>query len=167
MRTIAALALVGVLAAGLVACEDDTSDIDNGGGATPPEATATAIPTPIPTVVGVPTVTADGLQIIDVLVGDGQEAQAADTVTAHYTGYLDNGTVFDSSVTRGQPAQFSLDPNSPNTVIKGWQEGVPGMKVGGKRRLIIPSDLAYGAAGRGSIPGGAQLTFDIELVSIP
>lgn len=112
--------------------------------------------------------TSSGLTIIDIEEGDGQEATATDTVTAHYTGWLEDGTTFDSSVPRGRPAQFSLASGQPNSVIPGWQEGVPGMKVGGKRRLVIPPELAYGDQGSGTvIPPGATLTFDIELISIP
>jgi FKBP-type peptidyl-prolyl cis-trans isomerase len=105
------------------------------------------------------------LQKIDIVVGTGVEAKATDTVTAHYTGAVTaTGIIFQSSHDTGQPAQFPLDQ-----VIKGWTEGVPGMKIGGKRRLIIPAALAYGStppAGSG-IPADADLVFDIELVSIP
>jgi len=106
------------------------------------------------------------LEIIDITPGTGQEVKAGATVTAHYTGALaSDGTIFQSSHDQpgNQPVEFGLDQ-----VIKGWQEGVPGMKVGGTRRLIIPGDLAYGAtppAGSG-IPPNAPLVFDIELVSI-
>ncbi len=104
------------------------------------------------------------LEIIDQKVGDGQEAKATDTVTAHYTGAVAaTGTVFQSSYDTGQPATFPL-----SQVIKGWTDGVPGMKVGGKRRLLIPAALAYGEQSpEGSgIPANADLVFDIELVSI-
>lgn len=104
------------------------------------------------------------LQKIDQLVGTGQEAKPGDTVTAHYTGAVAaTGIVFQSSRDAGQPASFPL-----SNVIAGWQEGVPGMKVGGKRRLLIPADKAYGDnPPQGSnIPAGAALVFDIELVKI-
>ncbi|MEX0786170.1 MAG: FKBP-type peptidyl-prolyl cis-trans isomerase, partial [Dehalococcoidia bacterium] len=114
-----------------------------------------------PPVSGEPVTTDSGLQIIEVEVGDGDEVGATATVTVHYTGWLDDGTVFDSSVERGQPATFPLDG-----VIVGWQEGIPGMKVGGTRRLIIPPELAYGDQDRGSIPPNSTLTFDVELISI-
>ncbi len=167
MRTIAALVVVLAFGAALVACEDTGKD--NGGSATStpaasntPGATSPAT-TPIPTVEGEPTVTSSGLQIYEITAGTGQEASATDTITAHYTGWLEDGTMFSTSY-GGTPPQFSL----AGGVIQGWTEGVPGMKVGGKRRLVIPSDLAYGAEGRpGTIPPNAALTFDIELVSIP
>lgn len=91
---------------------------------------------------------------------DGDVVEAGDTVTIHYTGALaSDGTVFDSSVSRGEPAQFPLD-----SLIEGWQEGIPGMKVGERRRLYIPSAQGYGEAGSGaSIPPNADLIFDIEL----
>ncbi len=124
-----------------------------------PLPTAPAAPPPVS---AAPTTTASGLQIIDVAVGTGAEAQPGDTVTVHYTGWLTNNTKFDSSLDRGQPAQFPL-----GNVIPGWQEGIPGMKVGGKRRLTIPPELAYGAPGRQGIPPNATLIFDVELLSVP
>jgi FKBP-type peptidyl-prolyl cis-trans isomerase len=106
--------------------------------------------------------TASGLRYIDEKVGDGASPKPTDTVTVNYTGWLITGTKFDSSVDRGQPATFPL-----NQVIPGWTEGVGSMKVGGKRRLIIPAALAYGAQGRPpTIPGGATLIFDVELLKI-
>jgi FKBP-type peptidyl-prolyl cis-trans isomerase len=104
------------------------------------------------------------LQKIDQVVGTGAEVKAGDTVTAHYTGAVAaTGIIFQSSKDTGQPATFPL-----SNVIKGWQDGVPGMKVGGKRRLIIPADQAYGPnPPEGSnIPANAPLVFDIELVKI-
>ena len=104
------------------------------------------------------------LQKIDQVVGTGAEAKAGDTVTAHYTGAVAaTGIIFQSSLDSGQPIPFALDQ-----VIKGWTDGVPGMKEGGKRRLIIPADQAYGATPpQGSnIPANAPLVFDIELVKI-
>ncbi len=98
----------------------------------------------------------------DLVVGTGKEVVAADNVTVHYTGWLaTDGTVFDSSVERGEPATFPL-----SGVIQGWQEGIPGMQVGGKRRLIIPADLAYGPSGTGGIPPNSALVFEVELLSI-
>ena len=104
------------------------------------------------------------LQIIDTVVGEGKEAILGKVVSVHYTGTLVDGTNFDSSVDRGTPFQFTLGAGQ---VIKGWDQGVLGMKVGGKRTLIIPSDLAYGPAGRpGTIPPSATLIFDIELLDV-
>lgn len=104
------------------------------------------------------------LQIIDLTVGTGDEANPTSTVTAHYTGALAaTGIIFQSSHDTGEPATFPL-----NGVIKGWTEGVPGMKIGGKRRLIIPYALAYGESGQpaGGIPPKADLVFDIELFAV-
>lgn len=96
--------------------------------------------------------------------GTGTPAKNGDVVSVHYTGYLADGTKFDSSVDRGQPFEFTLGANQ---VIKGWEIGVNGMKVGEKRKLVIPSDLAYGASGfPGVIPPNATLTFDVELLAI-
>ncbi|HMS49980.1 MAG TPA: FKBP-type peptidyl-prolyl cis-trans isomerase [Candidatus Saccharibacteria bacterium] len=111
-----------------------------------------------------PVAKVDSLQKIDQVVGTGDEVKPGDTVTAHYTGAVAaTGVIFQSSHDSGQPVPFSL-----NGVIKGWTDGVPGMKVGGKRRLLIPADQAYGAnAPQGSgIPANADLVFDIELVKI-
>ena len=103
-----------------------------------------------------------GLQYIDLKVGTGATAQAGQTVAVHYTGWLENGKKFDSSVDRGQPFSFPL---GAGRVIKGWDEGVQGMKVGGKRKLIIPSNLGYGARGAGGvIPPHATLIFEVELL---
>jgi FKBP-type peptidyl-prolyl cis-trans isomerase FkpA len=107
--------------------------------------------------------TASGLKYEDLRVGDGAEAKAGDTVTVNYTGWLADGTKFDSSLDRGQTFDFKLGSGG---VIKGWDEGVAGMKVNGIRLLIIPPDLAYGASGQGTIPANATLTFEVQLVGI-
>ncbi len=110
------------------------------------------------------TTTPSGLQYIDVKVGDGATPQKGQTVRVHYTGWLDNGTKFDSSRDRNQPFEFPL---GAGMVIKGWDEGVATMKVGGQRKLIIPAELGYGARGAGGvIPPNARLTFDVELLGI-
>ena len=107
--------------------------------------------------------TKSGLKYIDIKVGDGQEAKQGDKVNVHYTGRLKDGTKFDSSHDRNEPFSFNLGAGG---VIKGWDEGVAGMKVGGKRRLIIPHELGYGERGSDKIPAFAELHFDIELLSI-
>jgi len=98
----------------------------------------------------------------DLIVGEGAEAEVGKLLTVDYTGWLEDGTEFDSSI-GGQPFQFTLGQGK---VIKGWDEGVVGMKVGGKRKLIIPPDLAYGESGSGSIPPNATLTFQVELLAV-
>jgi FKBP-type peptidyl-prolyl cis-trans isomerase len=108
--------------------------------------------------------TKSGLKYIDQKEGTGEAAKAGDTVTVHYTGWLKDGKKFDSSVDRGQPFPFPL---GAGRVIKGWDEGVAGMKMGGKRKLIIPPELAYGKSGAGNvIPPNAELTFEVELLQI-
>ena len=104
------------------------------------------------------------LQITDESVGTGPEAKTGDNVSVHYTGTLMNGRKFDSSRDSGKPFDFKIGSGQ---VIKGWDQGVVGMKVGGKRKLVIPSDLGYGAGGHPpAIPANAGLKFDIELLEI-
>tara|TARA_B100000029_G_scaffold442077_2_gene460268 strand:+ start:370 stop:1056 length:687 start_codon:yes stop_codon:yes gene_type:complete len=105
--------------------------------------------------------TASGLLYQELVAGTGAQPTAASKVKVHYHGTLVDGKVFDSSVDRGEPISFAL-----NQVIKGWQEGLQMMQVGGKARLVIPSDLAYGDRGRPGIPGGATLVFEVELLAI-
>ena len=112
--------------------------------------------------------TPSGLQSEDTTVGEGAEAKAGQDVTVHYTGWLYNdgaqGAKFDSSKDRNDPFEFSLGAGK---VIKGWDEGVAGMKIGGKRTLIIPAALGYGARGAGGvIPPNATLKFDVELLGV-
>jgi len=115
-------------------------------------------------VTGKSTTTASGLQYWDITVGTGATAVAGKTVKVHYTGWLTSGKKFDSSVDRGQPFSFPLGGGQ---VIKGWDEGVAGMKVGGKRQLRIPPDLGYGSRGApGAIPPNATLIFDVELLGV-
>ena len=105
--------------------------------------------------------TDSGLIYKELKAGRGESPKATDTVKVNYRGTLTNGTEFDSSYKRNEPAEFPL-----NGVIKCWTEGVQKMKVGGKSQLVCPSDLAYGDQGRPSIPGGATLVFEVELLSI-
>jgi len=108
--------------------------------------------------------TPSGLKYTDSKIGTGAEAKAGQTVSVHYTGWLTNGTKFDSSKDRGQPFMFPL---GGGRVIKGWDEGVQGMKVGGVRKLTIPSNLGYGAQGAGGvIPPNATLVFEVELLDV-
>jgi FKBP-type peptidyl-prolyl cis-trans isomerase len=111
-----------------------------------------------------PQTTASGLQIDDTTLGDGPEAKPGSRVSVHYTGWLTSGKKFDSSKDRGQPFSFKLGGGQ---VIRGWDEGVEGMKVGGTRKLTIPPELGYGARGAGGIiPPGATLVFEVELLGV-
>ena len=115
-------------------------------------------------VTGEPTKTASGLEYWDIKVGTGAVAQIGQHVKVDYTGWLTNGKKFDSSVGTGKPFDFMLGAGQ---VIKGWDEGVAGMKVGGKRQLRIPPDLAYGPAGYTTvIPPNSTLIFDVRLVEV-
>lgn len=133
------LVLVLLLVTGLAACGGDSGTQPSGGGG-------------------------GQLVVEDVIVGTGATAVAGDTVTVHYLGTFLDGSKFDSSYDRGQPFTFRVGAGQ---VIAGWDQGIPGMKVGGKRKLTIPPDLAYGSAGRPPvIPGNATLRFEVELLSI-
>ncbi|MEA3349375.1 MAG: FKBP-type peptidyl-prolyl cis-trans isomerase [Chloroflexota bacterium] len=108
--------------------------------------------------------TDSGLNYEDTITGDGVEAKAGDSVKVHYTGWLEDGTQFDSSVDRNEPFEFTLGAGQ---VIQGWDEGVAGMKVDGKRNLLIPPKLGYGSQGAGNvIPPNATLLFEVELLAI-
>lgn len=145
-RIFLGLGLVIVLAVAAFLAFTALNQPDNGGGASPAE-----------------TVTPTGLRIQELEQGTGRAATVGDTVLVHYTGWLEDGTQFDSSLDSGQPLPVTLGQGS---VIRGWEEGLLGMQAGGKRKLIIPPDLAYGAQGYpGAIPPNATLTFDVELVS--
>ncbi len=142
---VAAVAVVTVIIGGVIVFGQSSSQ---------PEGTAT----PTPSVAA----NSGRVQITDQVVGTGAEAQPGGSVTVKYTGKLADGTVFDSTDKNGgQPVTFSL-----NSVIKGWQEGIPGMKIGGKRTLVIPPDLAYGDQANGDIPANSTLTFEVELVDV-
>jgi hypothetical protein len=177
------LAITALLMAGLLfpACGGGDDNADDGGltaqppgglatsaGSTPVTTAATEPPSDgnapgIPPLTGEIVETASGLRYIDEVVGGGPTPPSPTAcVTVHYTGWLTDGKQFDSSVDRGQPIAFSL-----GGVIKGWTEGVGSMAEGGKRRLIIPGDLAYGPAGRPpTIRPNATLIFDVELIKI-
>ena len=120
--------------------------------------------TPTPPTGGTLVTTPSGLKYEELKVGDGATPQQGQTVVVHYTGWLTNGTKFDSSVDRGQPFKFVL---GRGMVIKGWDEGLSTMKIGGKRKLTIPPELGYGARGAGGvIPPNATLVFDVELLGV-
>ena len=109
-------------------------------------------------------ITDSGLKFEELTVGEGATAQAGQRVSVHYSGWLEDGTLFDSSKTRNQPFDFNLGAGQ---VIRGWDEGVAGMQVGGSRKLTIPSQLGYGAAGAGGvIPPNATLIFEVELLDV-
>lgn len=144
---VAILATVSLLL-GAVACSKKVEE-------PPPSEYTPASATPLPP-------GPDTLQKVDEVVGTGPEAKTGDKVKVHYTGTLMNGKQFDSSVGKS-PFEFELGKGS---VIKGWDEGVPGMKVGGKRKLTIPWQMAYGETGSSSIPPKAALKFDVELLEI-
>ena len=138
-----------VFAAGMAVAQGNKSAAPAAGGPTKVEGEGTKTP--------------DGLQYWDIKVGTGRTADRGTTVKVHYTGWLTNGKKFDSSVGKS-PFQFRIGAHQ---VIKGWEEGVSGMKVGGKRQLRIPPDLAYGREGYpGAIPPNATLVFDIELLGV-
>ena len=110
------------------------------------------------------TTTQSGLQYEELVEGNGPSPQAGQTVSVHYTGWLTDGTKFDSSIDRGQPFEFQIGKGQ---VIRGWDEGVMTMKIGGKRKLTIPPDLGYGNRGAGNvIPPGATLVFEVELLGL-
>jgi len=136
-----------------------TSDVVNSSENTDTESSDSA-----PSTEGEPIQYDNGLVVQDLVVGTGKTAENGDTLSAHYVGALEDGTVFDESYGRGQPIQFVLGAGQ---LIKGWELGLVGMKEGGKRQLVIPPELGYGAQGAGTaIPPNATLLFEIELVSI-
>ena len=145
---------------------------EEGGGRIPPGATllmevelVDILPLVTPTAIDESdfTVTESGLKYYDMVEGDGAVAEAGSDVTVNYTGWLTNNVKFDSSLDAGQPFTFTLGTGG---VIPGWDEGVAGMKVGGKRQLIIPADLGYGETGGGTIPPNATLIFEVELLDV-
>ena len=119
-------------------------------------------PPPLPADAGAVQTTASGLQYHDIVEGSGAQPEQYQKVSVHYTGWLENGNKFDSSLDRREPFAFTLGARQ---VIAGWDEGVASMRIGGKRRLLIPPELGYGARGAGGvIPPNARLIFDVELL---
>ncbi len=151
LRKLSILFVALAFAALLAACGDNTATI-------PAATVAGAAPQ------GQTITTASGLKYVDTVVGSGAQPQKGQTVTVHYSGYLVDGKKFDSSLDAGQPFSFVL---GASRVIKGWDEGLATMKVGGKRRLTIPPELGYGPSGSPPvIPPNAVLVFDVELLSV-
>jgi len=167
MRFVAMLLVVLGLGLAVTACSTTTAPTAVAPAVeTPAAAAAVDQPTVPPVAQDIPlgagaVTTASGLKYEDTAVGEGAEVARCDFVSVHYTGWLADGTQFDSSVERGTPFQFAVGADE---VIKGWDEGVTGMKAGGKRTLVIPPELAYGANGSGPIPPNSTLKFDVELL---
>ena len=155
LKSAAAKCSLTILLVTLVACEKQEQPVAPNSQPQTPSTAATSQPV----VAGV-----TDLKIEDMKIGTGAIAESGKTVTVHYTGWLTNGTKFDSSKDHGQPFKFQLGAGQ---VIKGWDQGVVGMKVGGIRKLTIPPDLAYGSAGAGGvIPPNATLVFEVELLGV-
>ncbi len=170
------LFLVAALPAAVFFASCGGDDDDDAGTATPRPTNTVATertPTPSPSkttpattgpiTLTNPTVTASGLKYEDKVVGTGASPKTGQRVTVHYTGTLVNGTKFDSSLDRGQPFTFVIGTGS---VIKGWDEGVATMKVGGKRILYVPAALGYGSRANGPIPANSDLIFEVELLAV-
>jgi FKBP-type peptidyl-prolyl cis-trans isomerase len=147
---IASVAVIAVIVGGMI--------VFRGGSKSP-----AGSPTPSPKVAVTNASPAAGLVSTDETVGTGDEAVTGKTVSVNYVGTLTDGTKFDSSYDRNQPFDFQLGAGQ---VIKGWDQGVVGMKVGGKRKLVIPPDLGYGSSANGKIPANSTLIFEVELLSV-
>ena len=149
MRWLLAIAFVAILGVACGSSSDSDFETDSNSGVNMADETIT---------------TASGLQIKTIIVGTGDKAEVGKTAVVHYTGWLLDGTKFDSSVDRGTPFEFPL---GQGRVIKGWDEGVATMNIGGKVELIIPPDLGYGASGAGGvIPPNATLKFEVEFLGM-
>ena len=165
-----ALALAVAAALLTVGCNETAHESSSTSSST---STSATVVTPAPGVTTIPGATgggpvhklASGLQYIDLVVGSGKMAEAGMNVAVAYRGWLTDGTPFDNSFDRGQPYKFQL---GAGRVIQGWDEGIKGMRIGGKRKLTIPPDMGYGAQGYGGgvIPPNATLVFDVELVDV-
>jgi FKBP-type peptidyl-prolyl cis-trans isomerase len=152
---VAAVVIIGGVVWAMVALNGNSESNSKTANASP---AGSVVPSPSPST------SADGLITTDEVIGSGTAAQVGSSVTVKYTGTLDDGTVFDSTDKQGgQPATFTL---AKGQLIDGWVEGIPGMKVGGKRKLVIPPSLGYGATVNGPIPANSTLTFEIELVGV-
>src|SRR5262245_5871367 len=172
MKRIESWGLVAVISLAAFGCNQSktaTSDTASSSSATTTPSTssapaATTSSTPGEATTGPEVTLSGGLKYVDIKVGDGAVAESGQPVSVHYTGWLVDGTKFDSSVDRGQPFKFTLGAGN---VIRGWDEGVKGMRVGGKRKLTIPPDMGYGANGYPPvIPPNATLVFDVELLGV-
>ncbi len=177
MRTLIALALAASLALAACGGDDDNTSTKTTTAASPVTGgvrpgTAAAQPTAGQlsdgNAPGIPPLTGEiknegSLRYIDEAVGSGDQPKAGQCVQVHYTGWLTSGQKFDSSRDRNQPFSFPL---GQGRVIRGWDIGLASMRIGGKRRLIIPADLGYGARGQGPIPANSTLIFDVELLSV-
>jgi peptidylprolyl isomerase len=161
---LSAVVLAGI-AIVMVACNGDDGETPAADNGQTPAANGGDMTGGPPPVSGETVTTDSGLQYIDIEEGTGATPQVGETVAVHYTGWLTDGTKFDSSVDRGTPFTFVLG-TTPLQVIAGWDEGLATMKVGGERRLIIPPELAYGEVGRPGIPASSTLIFDVELLEI-
>jgi FKBP-type peptidyl-prolyl cis-trans isomerase len=164
------LALALVAAILVSGCNETSQQSGSASSATPSSSTPAAAGAPTGAAVGSATAgggmhkLANGLQYEDMVVGSGTMAEFGMSVSVHYSGWLTDGTPFDSSVERGQPYKFQLGGHQ---VIDGWDEGIKGMRIGGKRKLTIPPALAYGESGRPpQIPPKATLIFDVELLDV-